>query len=202
MDSLDRDIAGLARHWLVQGAFGLLLLGVLAIAAMGGFREAQSPQSLPRIAQGQAASNGAYRLTPVCAWLTDRMPGRDYPDPGLRYLVLRLRAVNQMDSARPGLEQDVVWVPQGSGASRPADAVLRSDDHSFQVNPQPRLPTAVDLVWKLSDRNPIRQPVTWGVLSRTYVAQGYVSGEGGWLQRDPAFKIGMRAGAACPERGT
>src|SRR5688500_20381424 len=99
MDSLDKDIAGLARHRLVRVALGILLLGALAVAAMGGLRSARSPQSLPRIAQGQVASTGAYRLTPVCAWLTDRMPGRDYPDPGLRYLVLRLRAVTPMDSA-------------------------------------------------------------------------------------------------------
>ena len=201
MDSPDKDIAGLARHPLAKVALGTLLLGLLAVTAMGGFREARSTRSLPQITQGQVASNGAYRLTPVCAWLAERMPGRDYPTPGVRYLVLRLRAVNQMDSARPGLEQDVVWVPQGTGEFRPADVVLRSDDHSFQVNPQPRLPTTIDLVWKLSERNPIRQPSTWGVFNRSYVPQGYISGEGGWLQRDPAFKIRMPAAVDCQERG-
>lgn len=201
MDSPDKDIAGLTRHPLVKVALGTLLLGLLVVTAMGGFREARSTRSLPQITQGQAASNGAYRLTPVCAWLAERMPGRDYPTPGVRYLVLRLRAVNQMDSARPGLEQDVVWVPQGTGEFRPADVVLRSDDHSFQVNPHPRLPTTVEMVWKLSERNPIRQPATWGVFNRSYVPQGYISGEGGWLQREPAFKIRMPAAAACQERG-
>lgn len=202
MDSADKDIAGLARHPLVRVALGALLLAVLAVAAMGGFREAGSRQSLPQFAQGQAASNGAYRLTPLCAWVADRMPGRRYPEPGLRYLVLRLRAVNQMDSARPGLEQDVVWVPQGTGEFNKPDLVLRSDDHSLQVNPQPRLPTTVDLVWKLSERNRIRQPATWGVFDRAYVAKGYLSGEDGWLQGDPAFKFRLPAAAACVEHGT
>lgn len=202
MDSADRDIAGLVHRPLVRVALGVLALLVLAVAASGGFREARSRQALPQYALGQAASNGAYRLTPLCAWLAERMPGRSYPEPGLRYLVLRLRAVNQMDSAKPGLEQDVVWVPQGTGEFKKPDVLLRSDDHSFQVNPQPRLPTTVDLVWKLSERSRIRQPVTWGVFNRAYVAKGYLSGEGGWLQGDPAFKFQLSAGGACTERGT
>ena len=197
MRAPDKDIAGLARHPWSRAVIALAVLAALVVVALGGLRPAQSRQTLATISAGQAASNGAYRLTPQCAWVAALMPGRDYPEPGLRYLVLRLRVVNQMESARPGLEQDVVWLPQGKGAERKPDLLLRADDHSLYVQLQPRLPATVDLVWKLSERTPILQPPSWGVIKREYVPKGYLSGEGGWLQGDPAFKMQLPAGASC-----
>lgn len=202
MPSVDKDIAGTLRHPWMRVGLVIAALAIVATAAMGGFRKADAHRNWTQVGIGQQAESGALRITPVCAWTTAQRPGRTGPDPGKRYLVLRVRAENLTGlNGALYLGKDLVWLPDGRSGEKAAASTQRADDHSFYVQLQPRLPGMVDLVWELPGAAVPAQPVTWGLYKRRYEPQTYLSGEAMWVQDGPAAKLVLPAGDAC-EAGT
>ncbi len=202
MSSPDKDIAGTLRHPWVRALIVVAMLALLATAALGGFRKAESHKDWPVFGAGQQAESGALLITPLCAWTTAQKPGRQSPDADKRYLVLRVRAENltERDGSRY-LGQDVVWLPDGRTGEQRAASSQRADDHSYFVQLQPRLPGTVDLVWELPGAAAPRQPVTWGVYRRRFEPRTYLSGEAMWVQDGPAAKLVLQARGSCTAAG-
>lgn len=203
MQGIDKDIVSTMRHPLARAALALGVVAVGVIAALGGFREAQSRQQpLPQVGAGQAASSDAYEVTPLCAWTSDRLPGRRNPDAGKRYLVLRARVVNRMEMDWRGhLQKDLVWPADGSGAAGPAEYVLRADDHELFPQLPPRIPALVELVWPLPPTLPAGAAVTgrWGLYQRTHARRTLDTGEESWLQQGPGTLLVLPVGTACAQ---
>lgn len=202
----DREqLQALWRHRATRTAVVALALTALVTAALGGFGRAQSAQKHPQSGAGARVDTGALALTPLRAWLTDAQPGRPPDRSGQRYLVLQLRAENLTESgiaAIAYLQQDLVWLPDGRSGERRADVLLRADDHGFDVTLQPRLPTTLDLVWKLRAGERLAPGTAWGTYRRDYVARTYLTGETAWIQQQPDTRLLLtvddRTGTATP----
>lgn len=199
MQEIDRDVAATLRHPLARAAIALCALAALAVAALGGFREAQSRQQpLPQVGAGQVARSDAFEVAPLCAYTTDRMPGRRHPDAGKRYVVLRARVTNRMEMDWSGhLRDDVVWPADGSGSAGPAEAVLRADDHSLSAQLPPRIPALLEFVWPIAENAPATG--RWGLYQRTRMRRTLDTGENAWLQQAPGTLLVLPVGAECPQ---
>jgi hypothetical protein len=199
MQGIDKDVVTTMRHPVARGVIGVGALLLLGIAALGGFREAQSRQPpLPRVGVGQVASSDAFQITPLCAYATDQMPGRRHPDAGKRYLVLRARVVNRMEMDWSGhLQKDVVWPADGSGSAAPAQWVLRADDHSLFPQFPPGIPALVELVWPLAPG--AAAPGRWGLYQRVRMRRHLDTGENAWLQQAPGTLLLVPVGARCAQ---
>jgi len=194
------------RHPGWRAAIVAALLAVALTAMFGGFGTAKARRTYPEYGANATIDNGALALTPLRAWISDVRPGSK-PNPYVppaQYLVLQLRAENRTDSslaANSYLQSDVVWLRQVPGEGERATAQQRSEGHDFGFELPPRLPVDVDLVWKLPPETKLPPRLTWGVLAREYVAETYLTGESGWVQRGPLAKLVLavedrRAGAA------
>lgn len=197
----------IARHRWGRRALLVAVLAVLAIAAAGGFRRADSLPGArhPVLVAGQTVETGAFAITPLQAWLADAPPGA-YPRPGKRFLMLRVRVENRTDEAFAAsalFAQDVVWLPDGRSNERKAQPLRRADDHTLTVQLQPGVPVLVDMAWEFDAAEPVRTPPTWGVYARRFFERGYLQGEGdaGWKQDAPLAKFVLAAGAAPAEGG-
>lgn len=199
MLGLHEDIARSLRHPLVRIGIAIALLALVVVIALGGFREAKSrQQSLPRTGVGQVAASDAFEVEPLCAYTSDRMPGRRYPEAGKRYLVLQARVVNRMEMDwSDQLRQDVVWPADGRGQAAPAQWLLRADDHSLDLQLPPRIPAVVELVWPLAPGATASGP--WGLYQRTRMPRSLDTGEDAWLQQTPHALLVVPIGAACAE---
>jgi hypothetical protein len=199
MQRIDQDVANTLGHPLARAAIALLALAALAVAALGGFREAQSRQQpLPQAGAGQVARSDAFEVAPLCAYTTDRMPGRRHPDAGKRYMVLRARVVNRMEMDWSGhLQADVVWPADGSGSAAPADAVLRADDHSLSAQLPPRVPALLEFVWPIAQGAPVTG--RWGLYQRTRMRRTLDTGENAWLQQAPGTLLVLPVGTHCAQ---
>ena len=199
MPEIDRDVATTLRHPLARAVLVLCAVGVLVVAALGGFREAATrQQGLPQVGPGEVARSDAFELIPLCAYAADRMPGRRHPDAGKRYVVLRARVTNRMEMDWSGhLQADVVWPADGSGRAAPADVVLRADDHSLAAQLPPRLPALVEFVWPVASGTP--PTGRWGLYQRTRVRRTLDTGENAWVQQAPGTLLVLPVGAACPQ---
>jgi hypothetical protein len=197
MQGIDRDVANLLGHPLARAVIALGAVAALVVAALGGFREAEARrQSLPQVGAGQVATSDAYQVAPLCAFTSDRLPGRRHADAGRRYLVLRARVVNRMEMDWSGhLQQDVVWPADGSGRAAPAEWVLRADDHSLSPQLPPRIPAVVEFVWPLAAGAPATG--RWGLYQRTRMRRTLDTGENAWLQQAPGTLLVLPVGAAC-----
>lgn len=198
MPSTDQDIAVVVRHPLSRAVVVVAVLALLAIVAMGGLREARSRESLPQVGAGQVARSDAYDITPLCAFTSDRMPGRRYPDAGKRYVVLRARVVNRMEYDWSHLQQDVVWPADGRGVAGPAEWLLRADDHSLGAQLPPGVPALVELVWPVPAGMATVEG-KWGLYQRTRMTRHLDTGEAAWLQQAPGTRIVLPVSATCPE---
>lgn len=204
MQPFDKDVASTLRHPVARALMALGAVALLVTAAMGGFRQAQSrQQALPQVGAGEAASSDAYEITPLCAYTTDRMPGRRHPDVGKRYLVLRAQVVNRMEMDWIGhLQKDVVWPATRSGNAAPAEWVLHADDHSMFPQLPPRIPALVELVWPLEAGTSASAPEgRWGLYARTRMRRHLDTGENAWLQQAPGTLMVLPVGASCVQGG-
>jgi len=199
MQDTDRDVVSTLGHPLARAAIALAALALLAIAALGGFREARvRQQSLPQVGAGQIAASDAFEMVPLCAFTTDRMPGRRHPDAGKRYVVLRARVVNRMEMDWSGhLHEDVVWPADGSGRAVPAEAVLRADDHSLSAQLPPRVPALLEFVWPIAQGAPATG--RWGLYQRTRMRRTLDTGENAWLQQAPGTLLVLPVGTHCAQ---
>lgn len=204
MNTRARDQAqwwAMLRQRRVRVLLALAVAVVVAIAALGGFRKAGASgvDRYPVFGAGARADSGAFALTPLRAWTADAAPGQS--PSGKRYLVLRLRAENLTDSAFAAsalLQQDIVWLSDGTSGERKPERMQRADDHTLDVVLQPTLPSMIDLAWEIPAGEDLRQPVAWGVYGRHYVERGYLQGDGdaGWRQDEPLFKWVLTPGDA------
>lgn len=202
MLKIPRDIQQTLRHPLARAAIGLGVLALLLVAALGGFRQAQSrQQGLQRIGVGAMAASDAFQIEPLCAYTSDRMPGRRFADVGKRYLVLQARVVNRMEMDWSGhLQADVVWPADNSGRAAPAEHILRADDHTLGPQLPPRIPAVVELVWPLPATASV--PGQWGLYQRTRMRRTLDTGENAWLQQSPLAMLVVPVGSACPRAAT
>lgn len=201
MPGIHRDIQQTLRRPWARIVMALAAVGFVVIVAMGGFREAKSvQQALPQVSAGQTASSDAFEITPLCAWVTDRLPGRQHPDGSKRFLVLQARVVNRMEMDWTGaLEKDIVWPADSSGAAASAQWILHGDDHSLFPQLPPKLPAQVELVWPLTtDAAPVGR---WGLYQRSRIRRHLDSGENMWMQQSPQALMVLPISAACPQVG-
>lgn len=185
-------------HPWMRVAIVLALIALIATAALGGFRKATArtgASQVPTYPAGTEIRTSAMAITALQAWRSLRDPdGISDPDKPEQYLVLRVRVENltgKSNNAYGNLSQDVVWlVPGREGLDKlKADRFLRADDHTLIDELHPRMPTTVDLVWKLPPGQAVAAEQTWGVVHREFESKATFFGSSGWVQGGPAAKL-------------
>lgn len=173
-------------RWQVAGV--IAAIGVIAVALLGGLREAKP--HLPQYGPGQHVITPALAVTVDKAWIDTRgVNGYEDTLNHRHYLVLDAVVTNLTDKSNNWYLRDDLIQVIGQGADQKtvrANAIYLAGDHTLLDNLQPQLPTHVLMVWEIAPETTVGATLQWGLFSRHYLAKAYISNESGWLQDRPA----------------
>lgn len=151
----------------------LAAMGVVIIAALGGFRTATPATTGPAHSPGTPLQLGAYTITALAAAVGPRMPGQAaIVDGGKLVLAVKIRVLNNSDSGSymgPNLKSSLMLLGESPRELAPDDLVW-ADTGSRDLVLPPHLPVELIALWKLPSGGHVPPHVEIGAYK---VIQGY-----------------------------